>query len=200
MFGWLRKREYEKIEKLVEKRTESIVADVDRLSFSIFEEDTRVGEYNLRAKRFYTVGLSLLGLPELVSYGPVGGVTDTDLLKITQIYLRQGAPTRSDAMPRDGDRIILDDKTVTLRAMPKLHFAETIGQGLLALIKIFERDELYFPVGAMQVYASEPPAKHWDGEIRESRTLSMVQPYDPWQLSNLAAVIKRSRAELSAHF
>lgn len=200
MFRWLRKREHEKVVDIVSKRTAAIVADVDRLGFAVYEDEARVGEYNLKAKRFHTVGLPLLGLPELVSYGPVGGVQDVDLLKIVQYYLRMGAPMKPDAMPRHGDRIILEDKTLTLMAVSKNKFHDAIPQGLLALLDIYRRDKQFFPLAVMQVHAGNPPVRHWTREPTESRTLAVDQAYDPWKLSNLAAVIKKSQAELAPRF
>ena len=195
MFRWLRERSKQKIADGVDRNVQRLAEEATRLGFAISRTDTLLGEYNIRAKVVATTGLSFLNQSDFFYYGPVGDVTETDLLRVVQVYVRKMT------IPQHGDWVILGDRRLTMRDVPTNEMAEIAGMSILASLILHDQlgyGEKYPPRFQLTqiVGSSTPPRLHGPSVVTQ-RSFTEEQDFDPYKLSNLTLVQRIARQELA---
>jgi hypothetical protein len=168
---------------------ESIERTVLEYGFSLNTEDgVALGEHRYEGCRYTTAGLWTCDMPEFIAYGPLDFPDNTVLWEVAAVYLNRGE------QPRDGDRVQLENRVVTLR---KVRSAAAIARNMRATCSVMMDTSLERYVGSLcpvfQIVGDlTPPVILYEGTPTQTRTVALE--YEP-KFDETMAISRRRRQE-----
>lgn len=195
MLGWLRDRMQKSADQAFALRMAKVGHKIEERGFYVDSKRVNVGEMGIRATRHATVGLWSACLPELVGYGPVGGMTEEVLQMTVLAYIE------ASMFPEDGDEVFAEGQCWQLREVDGIDNKARVFDTSAVAWNTFP--ELYAGVqhvrGFQLIGSWEPPERlHREGPPAISRRIPSVQQMDWHKLTGMTRALRQESMRIVA--